>query len=123
MANAVIIVVLLAAVFFALSGAKKRLKGGCCGGGSTVKIKPKDSHRSHYDYKTIVYIDGMSCEHCKTKVENAFNEFPECYARVNLKKNCAKLYSKTPPSSEKISETVVKNGYSFVGCATEKRKS
>lgn len=115
MANAVVITILLVVVLFALSGAKKRLKGGCCGGGGTVKIKPKDSRRSHYDYKTIIYIEGMSCENCKTRVENAFNALPDCFVRVSLKKGCAEVYGKAPLSSEKIAEKIAECGYTFAG--------
>lgn len=120
MTDAIVIILLLVVVMFALSGAKKRLKGGCCGGGSKVKkVKSADSNKSHYTYKSTVYIDGMTCEHCKARVENVFNSLPDCYAEVNLKKKCAELWTNERLSEEKVSELVEKNGYTFVGYSNE----
>ena len=115
MTDAIIIILLLVVLVFALIGAKKRLKGGCCGGGSKPKkVKPQNTNISKYMYKSTIYIDGMTCEHCKTRVENAFNSLPDCYAKVNLKKKCASLWSNERLDEEKVIEIVQKSGYTFV---------
>lgn len=120
MTDAIIIILLLVVVVFALSGAKKRLKGGCCGGGSKVKkIKSADSNKSHYTYRSTVYIDGMTCEHCKARVENAFNSLSGCYAKVNLKKKCAEIWTNEKMSEEEFTAIIKKNGYTVIGFSQE----
>lgn len=120
MTDAIVIILLLLVLVFALGGAKKRLKGGCCGGGSKPKkVKPKNTDTAHYTYKVTAYIDGMTCDHCKARVENAFNSLPDCYARVNLKKKCAEIWSNEKMSEEDIAAIVKKNGYSLMGISWE----
>lgn len=120
MANAVIIVILIVIAITAIKSAVKRFGGGCCGGGdTTVKIKPADTNKAHYKHKFTVYINGMTCAHCKERVENAFNSMPDCLAHVNLKKNCAELWTKTPLQASEIGEIVTKCGYEFVSCVEQ----
>ena len=38
-----------------------------------------------------VQIEGMTCEHCKNRVENALNRLEGVSAKVNLKKKTADL--------------------------------
>lgn len=113
MTDAVITVILVAVLIFALNGARKRLKHGCCGG-SEVKIRPRDKKISRYTYKTRVYISGMTCSHCKTRVENSFNEKADCAARVSLKKGCATVWTKFCPDDDFFNDTLNKCGYGFI---------
>lgn len=114
MTDVAVIIILIVIMLIALNSAKKKIKGGCCGGGNTVKIKPRDKVKSHYKYKTTVYIDGMNCEHCKVRIENEFNCLPGVMAKVNLKNKYAEIFSKEPFSDTQISDTITKNGYVFV---------
>lgn len=114
MINVIIVILLLVIVFFALKGAKKRLKKGCCGGGKPIKIKPKDKNASNYAYKFTVYIDGMTCENCKIRVENAFNSVDGCMAKVALKRKSAVVCCKQNLSDEEIRKITEKCGYTFV---------
>ena len=113
MTDAVIAVILIAVLIFALNGARKRLKHGCCGGGA-VKIRPRDKNLSRYEYKTKVYISGMTCPNCKLRVENAFNEKADCAAKVNLKKGFATVWTKHKPNEDFFKSTVSKHGYSVI---------
>lgn len=116
MTDIIIILILVAVLVFSFSGAKKRLKGGCCGGGNTPKkVKPKNTNTAEYTYKMTVYIDGMTCDHCKTRVENAFNSLKDCYAKVNLRNKCAEVWVNEQMSEEEIAELIKKSGYTFVG--------
>lgn len=115
MGNAIIICLLLLFALLALRETKKRLKGGCCGGGDEpVKIKPQDANPSHYSHKTLVYIEGMTCAHCRARVENEFHSHPGLLAKVDLKKKCATVWSKQPLSRETVEAIVKKSGYTFV---------
>lgn len=112
MANVIIVLALIAIAVIAIRSAVKRFNGGCCGGGDTpVEIKPKDANTAHYKYKTTAYIDGMTCAHCKVRVENAFNSLPECCARVDLKKNARTSgqtrRSPTPKSARRSRKTAI----------------
>lgn len=116
MADAVTVIILIIVILVALGSAKKKLKGGCCGSGNGVKIKPKDRNKAHYTYKVTAYIDGMSCEHCKNRIESEFNCLSGVMAKVNLKNKYAEIFSKEPMSNAQISDIVTKNGYTFVKC-------
>ena len=120
--NIIVILILALILFFAvrggakrLRGGAKRLRGGCCGsGGKVKKVKAANTDKSHYEYKCTVYIDGMTCEHCKARVENAFNILPGCLCEVNLAKKCAEVWSETEMSEEELRSIVEKAGYVFV---------
>ncbi len=115
MENLIIAVILIVILLIALNGGKKRLKKGCCGGES-VRIKPRDRKKSNYKYEALVYMDGMSCENCKIRIENVFNELPDFMAEVNWKKKCVRVWSKKKISKEELSDIVNQKGYKFVKC-------
>ena len=120
MTDVIIIIALLIIVVLALNSAKKRLKGGCCGsGGGSIKIKPQDKNTAHYPFKSTLYIDGMTCEHCSTRIENAFNSRADCYAKVDLKKKCARLLTKEQLDEKEICDIITQCGYSFVKLVRE----
>lgn len=114
--STVIICLIIAAVCInAVRSYVKKLKNGCCGGGdSEIKIKPADKNTANYAYKAKVFIDGMTCNHCKTRVENAFNQTDGFLAKVNLKKNYAELFSKSEPNLSEIKKIVERSGYTFI---------
>lgn len=119
--TAVICVIIAVICVYAIISYRKKLKNGCCGVGDTaVKIKSEDTNKSHYTYKTVVFIDGMSCGHCSARVENAFNAKDGCFAEVDLQKKCAVLWTHTVPDESEIKETVEKSGYTFVKTVNEK---
>lgn len=121
MENVIIILILAVILFFAVKGGLKRLHGGCCGGGNKIKkIKSLDMNKSDYRYKSTVYVDGMTCEHCRVRVENAFNSLPGCLAKVNLKKKYVELWSNKILSDKELEDIIKKNGYSFIRCLREK---
>lgn len=120
MSTVIICIILAAICIYAIFSYKKKLNSGCCGGGGDIKIKPKDANISHYPHKVTVYINGMTCEHCKNRVENAFNDTDGCYAKVNLKRKCAELWTKSLPNEESIRTLVEKAGYTYVRTVHEK---
>ena len=86
--TAVICLVLLMIVVFSVRSYLKKLKSGCFGaGGDEVKrIRPADRDASHYSYARLVRIEGMHCQNCARRVENAFNSQEGFYAKVDLAK-------------------------------------
>lgn len=62
-----------------------REKGGCCGGGSALVKKEKKKLHKIIAQKTFI-IEGMTCDHCKNRVEKCINDMNGVAAKVNLKK-------------------------------------
>lgn len=70
-------------------------------------FKVKDNGED--DMKREFIIEGMTCEHCSKRVEDALNGLENTKAKVNLKKKTA--YVKTTLSDDAIVEAVTKAGY------------
>ena len=113
--NAPTIVICLAILLIVLFGGKsylKKLKSGCCGGGDAPQKRRRvDANLAHYAYHRSVAIDGMTCEHCSRRIENAFNELDDVYARVHLAKKSADVYSQAPLEGSTIRRIVAQAGY------------
>ena len=64
-------------------------------------------------YVCKVYIEGMTCQHCASRVEAAFNELKGASARVDLEENVAYITCKKVITGEKACEIVEKAGFVF----------
>lgn len=82
-------------------------EGGCCGGSTAVK---KKKLKKIIASKTVI-IEGMSCEHCKHRVEQSINDIDGAAARVNLKKKQAVVSLEKDVSDEQIRTAIEKAGY------------
>lgn len=114
MSTAIISTVIALICLYAILSYAKKLKSGCCGGGGEIKIKPADTNTSHYPHKAIIYIDGMTCNHCKMRIENLFNNMENVYAKVNLKKKYAEVWSKEPLDNEHCKRHIENIGYKYI---------
>lgn len=114
MEDFLILGILAIAVALGIRSGVQHLKGqgGCCGGGSEVTIKPKKLKQ--VIRQRTVLIEGMSCEHCKNRVESRLNELAGVSARVDLKKKTAQISMEREISDEKLKETIEKAGYQVV---------
>ena len=114
--TAVICLVLLLIVVFSVRSYLKKLKSGCCGaGGDVVKpVRPADRDLSHYPYVNRVEIQGMHCQNCARRIENAFNSQEGFYAKVDLAKKTALVRTKVPVSDQQLKQVVRGLGYSPV---------
>ena len=62
--------------------------------------------------KTIVNIEGMCCEHCAKRVENALSAISGVVsADIKLKKNLAVIRSREALDNEKITKVITEAGY------------
>lgn len=111
MTDIVIIIVLVVLMLLGLRATVKHFKGegGCCGGGSTVKAKRK--RLKQVAEKRTMRIEGMSCEHCKNRVERSLNALDGVAARVNLRKKMATILLEKDVSNELLEQTVEQAGY------------
>lgn len=62
----------------------------------------------------IVYIEGMSCEHCQKRVEKALNNIDGVKAKVDLANKLAKIELKKTIDDKAIIDAVEDAGYEVV---------
>ena len=67
-------------------------------------------------YKIILNVEGMSCEHCKKRVESALNAIEGvASSSVNLtNKEVTIEYDKSSISDNKLNNTIEEAGYSVL---------
>lgn len=70
--------------------------------------------------KKIIDINGMSCEHCKARVEKALNAIDGVEAKVELKKNRAIVNLKKDIDDKTLRDAVTEAGYE-VAAINEKK--
>lgn len=111
MENIIIIGILLVMIAVGIRSGVKHFKGegGCCGGGSTVKKKRKKL--KNVIAKKRVSVEGMTCEHCKDRVERSIDEIDGASGKVNLRKKEAIVSMEREVSDEEIREAIENVGY------------
>lgn len=115
MEDIIIIGVLAVVVVIGIRSSVKHFKGegGCCGGGSTaVKKQRKKLH--NVIAKKMVVVEGMTCEHCKNRVEKCINEIDGAAAKVNLKKKEAVVSLEKEVDDERIRTAIENAGYKVI---------
>ncbi len=116
-----IVIVLLLAVILgaAVIAAAKKKKGGCCSSdGSEKRIKVADRNPDNYSHSVRLTISGMTCTHCKLKVENELNAKGTVWAEVDLKEGTALVRMKEPLPDDTLRRIVSRAGYTVVGIET-----
>lgn len=108
-----LVLIVIIILIFALKGSMKHFngEGACCGGNVNNKVKVDDKNISHYPYTITVYTEGMKCDGCKLKVENALNAKSGICATANYHKNIVKVHMKENLSDEIITKVVEEAGY------------
>ncbi|MCC8182479.1 MAG: cation transporter [Clostridiales bacterium] len=118
MGTAIIIVLLAAACVYAAYSYVKKLRkgGGCCGEHEETvkKIRVADRDKSHYPYRAVVRIEGMTCGNCANRVQNALNAMEGTWAEVSLGDRQAVLRLKQAPDEAAIRKTVSALGYTVL---------
>lgn len=114
MENLIIIGIIVLAVVIGIVNTVKHFKGegGCCGGGS---YKPRKKKLPTVLYRKTFRVEGMHCEHCRNRVQEAINEMQGVAGKVNLKKaEVTVSYAEDIPD-EAIKAQIEKAGYKVVG--------
>lgn len=114
MENIIIIAILLVLVVIGIRSTKKHFRGegGCCGGSAPA---PKQRKKlKNVMGKKSVTIEGMTCEHCKARVENAINAIDGAAGKVNLSKKEAIVSFEKHIDDEAICAAVEKAGYTVI---------
>ncbi len=119
MATGIIIILLAGLVGWAAYRVVQKSKkgGGCCGTyeASLKRIPVDDRNKSHYPYKQILNIGGMTCENCAIRVENALNALPGTWAKVDISSKQATVLTKSEPDIKQIRQAVSAVGYVVIG--------
>lgn len=105
------IVIIIVAVGVISTVKHFRGEGGCCSGGSYT---PKRKKLKSIKYQKAFHIDGMTCEHCKRRVEEAVNDIKGVSARVILKKSELIVSYADDVNDNLIKEKIERAGYSVV---------
>jgi copper chaperone CopZ len=112
MSTAVIVVLLVVICVFSIKSYAKKLSHGCCGGGDGEKrVKVRDKNKAGYPYCVTITIDGMTCNHCKARVENALNSHDGVWAEVNLTKKKAVVRMKERLTDDELKSCITLEGY------------
>lgn len=112
--NAIIILILVLVVILAVQRARKHFRGGgCCGSGSNT-IRTHKTLTQPVIGKKVLIIDGMHCENCQARVENAINRFPQAACTVDLRKKTATVSLTASLSDQELKNAVEKLGYQVI---------
>lgn len=114
MENVIIIGIILVLIAIGIRSGMKHFKGegGCCGGSSSVKKQHKKLKK--VIAKKTVIVEGMTCEHCKNRVEKSINGIDGAAAKVNLGRKEAVVSLEKEISDEVIRAAIEKAGYKVV---------
>ena len=112
MGDLIIIGILAVVVLLGVLHMGKHFRGGgCCGSGSnTIRIKKTLTEPTLGRFTMTV--EGMRCENCQARVENALNRLDGVVCLVNLRRKTAEVSYSRPFSQEEARSIVEKLGYS-----------
>ena len=110
MENVIIIVIVVVAAAAGIRSTVRHFKGqgGCCGGGG---YRPGKKKLSKVLYRKTFQVEGMHCEHCKNRVEEAVNDIKGVAGKVNLKKGELTVSYAEDVADELIKEKIQRAGY------------
>jgi len=110
MENCIIIIILLLAAGIGIFQTVRhfRNRGGCCGGGG---YRPKGKKLKNILYTKTFRVEGMHCDHCKNRVEEAVNDIKGIAGKVNLKKGELSASYAEEVEDTRILERLARAGY------------
>lgn len=117
-----IIILAVLALILGLSLLKLKKKGGtscCSSGGYTLKRRRvEDKNPRHYPISKRLAVEGMTCENCVIRVENALNFQPGAWAKADLKTGSVLLRLKSDIPEEELRALLKDVGYEMTGAET-----
>ena len=122
--NIILLVLVVVVVAIGLWSTVRHFRGkggGCCGEREPAekKVRVADRNRSHYPYHAVLKIDGMvegmHCEHCKVRVEEAVNDIKGAAGKVDLKKGLLTVSYAESLDDEQVKQKVERAGYHLTG--------
>lgn len=118
MGNSVIIALLVVVIAVAVYSTVRRIRYGssCCGEKDPApkKIKVADRNRDHYEFSYLLNVEGMHCSNCAVRIENAFNEGGQRWAKADVGKAEVELLSKREETEEELCRIVDSAGFTLL---------
>lgn len=115
MANVIIVLILVATVGYGIYSFIHHLRhgGGCCGehDAPAKKVRAADTNKSHYPHHLVMGVDGMTCQNCQRRVENALNAMPGTWAAADLAAQQVSILTKETPDEAAIRQAIRDAGY------------
>ena len=115
MVNVIIVLILLALVGYGIYSFVHHLTrgGGCCGerDAAVKKVKVEDRNKAHYPHMLVLGVDGMTCQNCQRRVENALNAMPGTWAAADLAAQQVSILTKEMPDEAAIRQAIRDAGY------------
>ena len=111
MLDYLIIAVLLVIVLIAVFRTQRHFKGGGCCGSASSTIRDKKSLTEPKIGEKVLTVEGMRCENCEIRVENALNRLENMSCKVRWKKKTAIVSYSKDISDDLLKETVERLGY------------
>lgn len=111
MKDLVVVIILIGVFVIAIKGSIKHFRGesSCCGGtvSKPVKKKLKGNVTETYNLK----IEGMHCQNCVNRVTEAVNTIEGASAKVNLRKNEARIVCDRAVELDQIIKVIERKGF------------
>lgn len=113
MENLITILVVVLAVGYGIYATLRHFRGqgGCCGGG---EYRPRKKRLKVVIKQREFHIQGMHCDNCKRRVEEAVNDLAGVAGRVNLKKGLLTVYYAKDVEDQVIRAKIERLGYRVV---------
>ena len=102
------------AVISVINYIKRMKSGSCCSGEGILnaeKVKVKDKNKSHYPYKKVLNIGGMTCSHCAKNIENHLNKINNVYSKVDFDR--AIILMKEELDYKLLEDAIKDSGYRY----------
>ena len=114
--NIICTVILVAILFFAVKCSIPHFKGegACCGGGGYKEKARKPKKLKNVIATKEIYVEGMKCDNCRARVQNAINEIEGVSAEVDLKKKRAVVKLERDISDEELARIISRQGYEVI---------
>ncbi|MCR5499918.1 MAG: heavy-metal-associated domain-containing protein [Acetatifactor sp.] len=97
---------------------KRKIQYGssCCGEKEKPvdRVQAPDADPSHYPYHYVIKVEGMTCNNCARRVENAFHQTGEALARVHLRTKQVKLGYKRSVNRQELAKIIDAAGYTLM---------
>ena len=113
MPNYIIIAIIAVIAVIGLRSAIRHFKGqgGYCSGSD---YKPRRKKLHHVKYQNIFQVEGMHCEHCKSRVEEAVGDIKGVAGKVNLKQGLLTVSYAEDAADDVIKARIERAGYHVV---------
>lgn len=112
----ILIAIGIIAVISVINYIKRIKSGSCCSGEGILnaeKVKVKDKNKSHYPYKKVLNIGGMTCSHCAKNIENHLNKINNVYSKVDFDREEAIILMKEELDYKLLEDAIKDLGYRY----------